>query len=1213
MQRVRKEFAEGPSVPLLSSFNACGILGTLRASCAYECATARSALSDKFAFEMAFRDLCMIKARATGASAIVDQFADSMSMQPAALRILQNILARCAATRRSSTKIGNGWSNSREDVKRSCAASPSMDRAKLKKVVCAIGRAPILIERQVLRKLMAKEGEVALEREYDGRADTRGVCAARSLKQASRAAYRFPHHCETTRSIRFPAKSHHASATHAIESPRAIMSDVAGIQSLLSQIAISCPRPLDRLPCANVPECTRNGTHACLNCKSDSWKPDWVVERRSPSFIVGGDIDTADQWAQWLQHKDQELALGKHLWGNVPATDIVNLANNEGDSKVDLSLVFAASGDLRNVMKTVNELPSDYSGHLTILLNDIEPYIVVRNLAILLILGQVSDEEMAAEVALHLWYSLFVPVEHIATYHSVITPYLTKYDPDEPSAVALGPNSTLSAIIPADTMRLLAALLVSDHDIQDANAENRRVRFAPGRVDRHHRHYCRLQPSNRLAVHEFRRFGLVLPFGARNDLFNTPNRFLFSPSGKWLQDDIASPLESWNLETVVKAGKAHGAQSEDIFGCLYFYLSDQLRMFARRLKDFRISIQLLNQNAKSLPNDIRSGSLTPVIPRDVTFDRIDVSNILDLEYVGLTSVLEGWGPLLKETRTATILGYFMNWVKRQKGAHMNTAGEKVIEKMMGQLVDQGRYPKLSRGASLKEIIDLKQMMLGTLGYMNAIYDSSQAFEEFLNTQDITKLLQETRLKRKEIHSLVPNKCQLKHWGTHKQDCKDPLRSDSWEPNWIAENRAPSFAGEYDEKIGDLWQRLSDPEFSDGQFLWGNVPAINIVNLPNNEGDSKIDLSLAFAASGDLRNVVKTVNELPADYSGQLDILLNDLDPYVVVRNLTILLILGQVPDEKRAVDVALHLWYSICVPKQHPVTVLNTILPLIKRYQANQPFSEALGPRSTLSAPIPPETMKLLYVLVRKEHDIQDINAEIERIRSRRSGLVLPFGARSDEFNFPNRFLFSRDGRWLQNEAVSPLDSWSLDEVVKVGSAHGAQSEDIFGCLYFYLSDQLALFSRRLKQFRISFQLLNEDATTLPQSIRSGALASIIPADTTFDRIDVSNILDEVWAGSSPVLQGWGPLLKETKTATILGYYMNWIEEQPGGHVNTAGEATASKLLQELLRQGKMAFEEFLAAQGVTEILRKADHQRRKTHTIVPHVRLPHALSMRII
>lgn len=70
-------------------------------------------------------------------------------------------------------------------------------------------------------------------------------------------------------------------------------------------------------------------------------------------------------------------------------------------------------------------------------------------------------------------------------------------------------------------------------------------RFAPSRNDRHHRQYCRIEPSHRLAALEFRRFGLVLPFGAANNNFSTTNKFLFSSEGRWLQSDMADPMDSW--------------------------------------------------------------------------------------------------------------------------------------------------------------------------------------------------------------------------------------------------------------------------------------------------------------------------------------------------------------------------------------------------------------------------------------------------------------------------------------------------------------------------------------------------------------------------------------------------------------------------------------------------------------------------------------------
>ncbi|KAA1477214.1 hypothetical protein DENSPDRAFT_828525 [Dentipellis sp. KUC8613] len=538
------------------------------------------------------------------------------------------------------------------------------------------------------------------------------------------------------------------------------------------------PEPFDRLPCANALNCTRDGTLACTSCRlvsycskdcqvkhwklhkkdckdslrSESWKPLWILENRSPSFITD---DAADD-NLWPQSQDLAFMIGKHLWGNVPATDIVNLINNENDTNVDLSLVFAASGDLRNVMKTVNALPADYSGQLTILVNDIDPYTVARNLAILLILGQVSDENMAVDVALHLWYSAFVPVQHPLVVLSILAPFLRRHRADQHFFEVLGQNSVLSAIIPPDTMVLLAALVSSDHDAQDIMKEMQNMRFAPSRVDLHHRYYCRLKPSNRLAVHQFRRFGLVLPFGARNNEFNRPNRFLFSPDGRWLQNDHASPLESWNLEEIIKTGNAHGASSEDIFGCLYFFLSDQLRTFTQRLKRFRINFHLLNQNATTLPRDIRSGALASIVPKDMVFDRIDVSNIIDVEYVGLSSVLQGWGPMLKKTQTATILGYFMNWMVRQKGGQPDTAGFEKLRQLTRQMAKQsGLYPKLSPGSPNKELLRITSAV--TIDYLAVLYDNSQPFEEFLAAQGIAASLRKTDLKRKKKHAIVAHR------------------------------------------------------------------------------------------------------------------------------------------------------------------------------------------------------------------------------------------------------------------------------------------------------------------------------------------------------------------------------------------------------------------------------------------------------------------------
>jgi hypothetical protein len=96
------------------------------------------------------------------------------------------------------------------------------------------------------------------------------------------------------------------------------------------------------------------------------------------------------------------------------------------------------------------------------------------------------------------------------------------------------------------------------------------------------------------------------------------------------------------------------------------------------------------------------------------------------------------------------------------------------------------------------------------------------------------------------------------------DCKDSIISSNWKPGWVVECRRPSFLVESKSPAEEFKIQL---QMSAGVSLsvlcfyftsamerpslkfthsWGNVPAMDIVNLPSNERDPKTDLSLAFA-------------------------------------------------------------------------------------------------------------------------------------------------------------------------------------------------------------------------------------------------------------------------------------------------------------------------------------------------------------------------------
>lgn len=102
----------------------------------------------------------------------------------------------------------------------------------------------------------------------------------------------------------------------------------------------------------------------------------------------------------------------------------------------------------------------------------------------------------------------------------------------------------------------------------------------------------------------------------------------------------------------------------------------------------------------------------------------------------------------------------------------------------------------------------------------------------------------------------------------------------------------------------------------------------------------------------------------------------------------------------------------------------------------------------------------------------------------------------------------------MQSQLINVLRcinvSYIIAAVLEAGKTHGALRADLFGCLYFYLADQLHEFAQRLSRFRIIFKMYNIDTSDLLRNIRSGAIHSIhgLPASIRFDRIDVSYTID---------------------------------------------------------------------------------------------------------
>jgi hypothetical protein len=118
-------------------------------------------------------------------------------------------------------------------------------------------------------------------------------------------------------------------------------------------------------------------------------------------------------------------------------------------------------------------------------------------------------------------------------------------------------------------------------------------------------------------------------------------------------------------------------------------LSEQLCGVADRLQTTSTTCFVQMLDAYDLGRKFRDGSLSADgIPSSIRFDRIEVSNIIDVNYVGLNNVLTSWSPLLCNNRTAAILGYFMNWFMIKGDGRVSGAGGSVNTKLMGSLMDK---------------------------------------------------------------------------------------------------------------------------------------------------------------------------------------------------------------------------------------------------------------------------------------------------------------------------------------------------------------------------------------------------------------------------------------------------------------------------------------------------------------------------------------------
>ncbi|CAG8531025.1 22522_t:CDS:2 [Gigaspora margarita] len=209
-------------------------------------------------------------------------------------------------------------------------------------------------------------------------------------------------------------------------------------------------------------------------------------------------------------------------------------------------------------------------------------------------------------------------------------------------------------------------------------------------------------------------------------------------------------------------------------------------------------------------------------------------------------------------------------------------------------------------------------------------------------------------------------CQKMHWKYHKIDCKSDIASKNWQPNYIKEVRMPSFFS--NSPTMPFFNPLTKVE-----YLWGNMPAIDIIKLASNEfADDKSrfnePIDLLFAASGDLNDIIISMNGLPLNFDQPINICVNDYAEKIVARNFIILYLLAKLG--KSAIDIAIQIWYSSALTDKQSIKCFEIFGTVIQDSQMKEENIFEFG-KLKIRTHFSPKTWNCLVEMLSNRVDLQ--------------------------------------------------------------------------------------------------------------------------------------------------------------------------------------------------------------------------------------------------
>ncbi|KAF0559057.1 hypothetical protein F8M41_007025 [Gigaspora margarita] len=522
-------------------------------------------------------------------------------------------------------------------------------------------------------------------------------------------------------------------------------------------------KPLEQVICANINTtnlsfCKNIGDKLCTNCRvifycskecqkmhwkyhkidcksdiaSKNWQPNYIKEVRMPSFFSNSPT----------MPFFNPLTKVEYLWGNMPAIDIIKLASNEfadGKSSFNepIDLLFAASGDLNDIIISMNGLPLNFDQPINICVNDYAEKIVARNFIILYLLAKLGKS--AIDIAIQIWYSSALTDKQSIKCFEIFGTVIQDSQMKEENIFEFG-KLKIRTHFSSKTWNCLVEMLANRVDLQTGVVMRNAIMLNPERIDYRHRYMQRLTQGERICFDNFRHHGILLPYGALNAHHNVQNRFILDPKYGWVMADSSDPLSGWDIYKVVQV--KHGTANEDLYGKLFFYLREQFEMFIDRLQKLTITFDLYDEDALKLCEKLKVKQ----------FDRIYVNNLSDESYIGIKSILTKFRPLLNDKNPhATLITLFMNWLPSIPSSDQ-------VKLMQDDNYKSRWANKLSSfNANNAMGKNISSLMSEVSDEINGLYDHTQEFDKYMETKGANKIAKKVGLRRRVVHRIVPKR------------------------------------------------------------------------------------------------------------------------------------------------------------------------------------------------------------------------------------------------------------------------------------------------------------------------------------------------------------------------------------------------------------------------------------------------------------------------